>query len=190
MRLEYFQMIDRIVDIDVDSRRVRTQCTVPTESPIFEGHFPNYPLMPGVLLIECMAQTTGWLVCMLGRFSAMPFLAGVKEGKFRNLVFPGDTLEFEGTVVHEGSGYVWTDQYDWKIQVAGRPGYANVETEAVVGDLAAPRPRGAVLYGDSDGMLCGAVTVNWPRAIALCRQALSARATHTEALQTVTGARR
>ena len=105
MRLEYFQMIDRIVDLDVDGRRIRAECTVPKESPIFEGHFPSYPLMPGVLLIECMAQTTGWLVCALGRFAAMPFLAGVKEGKFRNLVFPGDTLQFEGTVLHEGSGY-------------------------------------------------------------------------------------
>jgi 3-hydroxyacyl-[acyl-carrier-protein] dehydratase len=105
MRLEYFQMIDRIVEVDVDARRLRAACTVPKESTIFEGHFPTYPLMPGVLLIECMAQTTGWLVCMLGRFTAMPFLAGVKEGKFRTLVFPGDTLEFEGSVVHEGSGY-------------------------------------------------------------------------------------
>ncbi len=105
MRLEYFQMIDRIVDIDIDARRLRSACTVPKESTIFEGHFPTYPLMPGVLLIECMAQTTGWLVCMLGRFAAMPFLAGVKEAKFRTLVFPGDTLEFEGSVVHEGSGY-------------------------------------------------------------------------------------
>ena len=105
MRLEYFQMIDRIVEVDLDARRLRAACTVPKESPIFEGHFPTYPLMPGVLLIECMAQTTGWLVCMLGRFAAMPFLAGVKEGKFRTLVFPGDQLEFDGSVVHEGSGY-------------------------------------------------------------------------------------
>jgi 3-hydroxyacyl-[acyl-carrier-protein] dehydratase len=105
MRLEYFQMIDRIVEVDLDARRLRAACTVPQESTIFEGHFPTYPLMPGVLLIECMAQTTGWLVCMLGRFAAMPFLAGVKEGKFRTLVFPGDRLEFDGSVVHEGSGY-------------------------------------------------------------------------------------
>jgi len=105
MRLEYFQMIDRIVDVDVDAQRIRTACTVPKESTIFEGHFPTYPLMPGVLLIECMAQTTGWLVCMLERFTAMPFLAGVKGGKFRKLVFPGDTLEFEGHAVHKGSGY-------------------------------------------------------------------------------------
>jgi 3-hydroxyacyl-[acyl-carrier-protein] dehydratase len=113
MRLEYFQMVDRIVEVDVDARRLRAACTVPKESTIFEGHFPTYPLMPGVLLIECMAQTTGWLVCMLGRFSAMPFLAGVKEGKFRTLVFPGDQLEFEGSMVHEGSGY----------SVAGCTGY-------------------------------------------------------------------
>jgi len=105
MRLDYFQMIDRVVDINVDAQSIRTACTVPKESTIFEGHFPTYPLMPGVLLIECMAQTTGWLVCMLERFSAMPFLAGVKGGKFRKLVFPGDALEFEGHAVHRGSGY-------------------------------------------------------------------------------------
>jgi 3-hydroxyacyl-[acyl-carrier-protein] dehydratase len=105
MRLEYFQMIDRIVDVDVGAERIRAACTVPKESTIFEGHFPNYPLMPGVLLIECMAQTAGWLVCALERFAAMPFLVGVREGKFRRLVFPGDMLEFEGKVVHKGSGY-------------------------------------------------------------------------------------
>ena len=105
MRLEYFQMIDRIVALSVDERTIRSVCTVPTESPIFEGHFPTYPLMPGVLLIECMAQTTGWLVSALGGFTAMPFLVGVKEGKFRTAVFPGDALEFQGQVVHEGSGY-------------------------------------------------------------------------------------
>jgi 3-hydroxyacyl-[acyl-carrier-protein] dehydratase len=114
MRLEYFQMIDRIVDIDIDGRVLRSACTVPKESSIFEGHFPTYPLMPGVLLIECMAQTTGWLVCMLGRFSAMPFLAGVKEAKFRALVHPGDALEFEGSVVHEGSGYAVAACTGWR----------------------------------------------------------------------------
>ena len=62
MRLEYFQMIDRFVDVNVGERVARAICTVPLQSPVFEGHFPGYPLMPGVLLIECMAQTTGWLV--------------------------------------------------------------------------------------------------------------------------------
>jgi 3-hydroxyacyl-[acyl-carrier-protein] dehydratase len=105
MRLEYFQMIDRFVDVDVAGRVARSICTVPMQSTVFEGHFPGYPLMPGVLLIECMAQTTGWLVSALTGFTGLPALAGVKEGKIRAAVFPGDVLEIEGKVVHEGSGY-------------------------------------------------------------------------------------
>ena len=85
MRLEYFQMIDRIVD----ARRRRAHgrdrsAPCRKQSTVFEGHFPGYPLMPGVLLIECMAQTTGWLVSALNGFTAMPFLVGVKEAKFRS----------------------------------------------------------------------------------------------------------
>jgi 3-hydroxyacyl-[acyl-carrier-protein] dehydratase len=105
MHLEYFQMIDRIVAVNADERVIRSICTVPKESTVFEGHFPTYPLMPGVLLIECMAQTTGWLVSVLCRFTNMPILVGVKEAKFRTPVHPGDVLEFESKMLHEGSGY-------------------------------------------------------------------------------------
>jgi 3-hydroxyacyl-[acyl-carrier-protein] dehydratase len=90
MRLEYFQMIDRFVAVDIGGRVARAICKVPLQSTVFEGHFPGYPLMPGVLLIECMAQTTGWLVSALTGFTGLPALAGVKEGKIRNAVFPGD----------------------------------------------------------------------------------------------------
>jgi phthalate 3,4-dioxygenase ferredoxin reductase subunit len=101
-----------------------------------------------------------------------------------NIVFPDQLTAYEAIE------YVWTDQYDWKIQVAGQPAHPQVESEAVVGDFAGPRPRGAVLYGDTTGALCGAVTVNWPRAITLCRRALSVRAPYQEALRAVTGPRR
>jgi 3-hydroxyacyl-[acyl-carrier-protein] dehydratase len=62
MRIEYFQLIDRIIELDLVNLTIRTEAAVPTASTIFEGHFPGHPLMPGVLLIETMAQTCGWLI--------------------------------------------------------------------------------------------------------------------------------
>jgi 3-hydroxyacyl-[acyl-carrier-protein] dehydratase len=114
MRLEYFQMLDRIVDIDIAERRIRSTCAVPTDSPVFVGHFPTYPLMPGVLLIECMAQTGGWLANSLRGFTVMPILATVKDAKFRAPVYPGDSLDFEAKLVHDGSGYAVTDSKGWR----------------------------------------------------------------------------
>jgi 3-hydroxyacyl-[acyl-carrier-protein] dehydratase len=105
MRIEYFQLIDRIVDLDISSRKIRAQALVPQASTIFEGHFPGFPILPGVLLIEAMAQTSGWLVIALNKFARMPFLASVKEAKLRRFVEPGQTLDLTAEVAHEGSGY-------------------------------------------------------------------------------------
>jgi 3-hydroxyacyl-[acyl-carrier-protein] dehydratase len=108
MRLEYFQMIDRVVDLDVTARKITIESRVPSESTIFEGHFPGYPLMPGVLLTETMAQASGWLLLGLNGLSRMPFLAGVKEAKFRTFVQPGELLSIIAALEHEGSGYTVT----------------------------------------------------------------------------------
>jgi 3-hydroxyacyl-[acyl-carrier-protein] dehydratase len=105
MNLEYFQMVDRISLLDPQARLVRAEATVPDQSPIFQGHFPGYPLLPGVLMIETMAQTGGWLVLATLRFTRMPFLAQVKEAKFRASVTPGQKLEVEASLVQDGSGY-------------------------------------------------------------------------------------
>jgi 3-hydroxyacyl-[acyl-carrier-protein] dehydratase len=109
MRIEYFQLIDRILDIDIPARTIRTEAEVPQASTIFEGHFPGFPILPGVLLIEAMAQTAGWLVIALTKFERMPFLAAVKEAKLRNFVPPGQRLALSATLVHEGSGYAIVD---------------------------------------------------------------------------------
>jgi len=108
MRLEYFQLLDRIVELDLVNRSIRTEATVPLTSTIFEGHFPGYPLMPGVLLLETMAQTSGWLVIALTRFERMPFLAAFKEAKLRTFVTPGQQLSISAKLEHEGSGYAVT----------------------------------------------------------------------------------
>jgi len=108
MHLEYFQLIDRIAELDIGERTITVAAQVPQHSTIFEGHFPGYPLMPGVLLIEAMAQTSGWLLIALLKFERMPFLASVKEAKMRNFVTPGETLNIDASIVHEGSGFAIT----------------------------------------------------------------------------------
>src|SRR3974377_858025 len=105
MKLEYFHLIDRIVDLDIGEKKIVVEAQVPQHSTIFEGHFPGYPLMPGVLLIECMAQTCGWLGLARNGPTGRPFFAGVKEAKFRTTVLPGDELEFNGRIIHDGSGF-------------------------------------------------------------------------------------
>jgi 3-hydroxyacyl-[acyl-carrier-protein] dehydratase len=117
MHLEYFHLIDRIVDLNVDERTIVVEAQVPQHNTIFEGHFPGYPLMPGVLLIEAMAQTSGWLLIARTKFERMPFLAAVKEAKMRSFVNPGDLLKIDASVVHEGSGYAITEA---KVRVAGQ----------------------------------------------------------------------
>ncbi len=108
MRLEYFQLIDRVLDLDLDARTIRTEATVPTSSTIFEGHFPGFPLMPGVLLLEVMAQTSGWLIVGITQFSRMPFLAAFKDAKLRAFVNPGEQLQVSASLAHDGSGFART----------------------------------------------------------------------------------
>lgn len=117
MRLEYFELIDRVVEIDFAAPRISAQAQVPLAGPVFEGHFPRHPLMPGVLLIEAMAQTAGWLLVALNDMQRMPFLAAVKQAKLRQFVKPGDALALSATVIHEGSGYALTEA---AIAVAGK----------------------------------------------------------------------
>ena len=109
MRLEYFQLIDRIVELNLADQKIRAEATIPAKSTIFEGHFPGLPLMPGVLLVETMAQTSGWLVLAAISLQRMPFLAAVKDAKFRMFAKPGQTLSVNATLVHEGSGFSVTE---------------------------------------------------------------------------------
>jgi 3-hydroxyacyl-[acyl-carrier-protein] dehydratase len=109
MQLEYFQMVDRIVELKLDERTITVEAQVPTRSTIFEGHFPGYPIMPGVLLIEAMAQTSGWLLIALLDFERMPFLGAVKEAKMRGFVSPGELLRIQAGIVHDGSGFAITE---------------------------------------------------------------------------------
>jgi 3-hydroxyacyl-[acyl-carrier-protein] dehydratase len=117
MQLEYFQLIDRILDLNTVEKTITVEAQVPQTNTIFEGHFPGYPIMPGVLLIESMAQASGWLLLALMKFERMPFLAAVKEAKMRGFVSPGELLTIEVSMLHEGSGYAMTEA---KVKVGGK----------------------------------------------------------------------
>ena len=108
MLLEYFQMIDRITSVDMEAKVLEATSVVPDQSTVFEGHFPGHPLVPGVLLIETMAQASGILIMHTIDFAKIPLLAGVKEGKLRDFVGPKTQLDIRAEIEHEGSGFAVT----------------------------------------------------------------------------------
>jgi 3-hydroxyacyl-[acyl-carrier-protein] dehydratase len=108
MLLEYFQMIDTVEELDPDNGTIVALADVPMESPVFEGHFPGSPLVPGVLLIETMAQASGFMLLSRLKFEKMPFLANVTSAKLRTFVEPGAVLRVEAQLEHDGSGFAAT----------------------------------------------------------------------------------
>lgn len=127
-----FLMVDRI--LEMEEERIVGIKNVTVNEPFFAGHFPDFPVMPGVLVIEAMAQVAGVLVLksLGGRNQKLVLLATVEEAKFRKPVVPGDQLRIEMTVTRR------------KASVAKMQGVATVDgavvAEAIVMCKLADRP--------------------------------------------------
>lgn len=108
-------LVDRILELEPE--RIVGIKNVTGNEPFFMGHFPDYPVMPGVLIIEAMAQVAGVLVLrrLEDRDKKLVLLASVEEAKFRKPVVPGDQLRIEMIVDR------------WKTSVAKMHGTATVD---------------------------------------------------------------
>ena len=97
-----FLLIDRVTECDMDSRIVAIK-NVTANEPFFPGHFPDFPIMPGVLIIEAMAQAACVLAIKILKKEghASVFFTGIDKAKFRQPVRPGDQLRLELTKIKQ-----------------------------------------------------------------------------------------
>ena len=110
-----FLLVDRIVEMEAE--RIVGIKNVTFNEPFFLGHFPDFPVMPGVLIVEAMAQTAGVLVLksLGGRGDKLVLLVAIENARFRKPVVPGDTLRMEMKVLKR------------KVSVAKMAGIATVD---------------------------------------------------------------
>ena len=125
-------LVDRVLELDPEAITISTLKNVAHNEPFFTGHFPDMPIMPGVLIVEAMAQSA--LLCIFGGNivdSRSSFLfAGIEEAKFRRAVRPGDQLRIEMRSLRHRNTY-------WKI---GGTAFVDGETvaEAVITAIVTP----------------------------------------------------
>jgi beta-hydroxyacyl-ACP dehydratase FabZ len=94
-----FLLVDRIVELEAE--RIVGIKNVTRNEPFFQGHFPDFPVMPGVLIVEAMAQAAGVLVLksIPDRHRKVVLLVAIENARFRKPVVPGDTLRLEMSVI-------------------------------------------------------------------------------------------
>lgn len=103
-----FVMVDRVTDV-VPGERIRGHKNVSFNEPWFQGHFPKHPIMPGVLVIEALAQIGGILAYATEPFDEetnLLYFLGIDKAKFRRPVVPGDRLDLEVTIMQHRTN-VW-----------------------------------------------------------------------------------
>lgn len=100
-----FLLVDRILEMERGKRIVGIK-NITSNEPFFQGHFPDYPIMPGVLLVEAMAQTGGVLALSYEAEKVKGknfYFSGIDKVKFRKPVLPGDQVRFEVEVIKQRS---------------------------------------------------------------------------------------
>ncbi len=100
-----FLMVDKIIELEPNAKAVGIK-NVTINEPFFQGHFPENPIMPGVLIVEAMAQVAGVLAFNSGIQGEAVYFMSIEKAKFRKPVVPGDQLRMEIKVLQQ-RGNVW-----------------------------------------------------------------------------------
>lgn len=101
-----FLLVDRIVEYDVEAKRIVGLKSVTATEWFFQGHFPGQPIMPGVLQVEALAQTMGLFVAQQPGFGdRLGLFVAIDECRFKHIVVPGDQLRLEVTMERLGSKF-------------------------------------------------------------------------------------
>lgn len=100
-----FLLIDRVTELEPNVKIIAVK-NVTSNEPFFQGHFPNNPIMPGVLIVEAMAQAGAILAFRSGIEGDMVYFMSIEKAKFRKPVVPGDRLTLD-IKVHQRRNNVW-----------------------------------------------------------------------------------
>lgn len=100
-----FLMVDRVLELEEGERVVAVK-NVTINEPFFQGHYPQTPVMPGVMIVEAMAQAGGLAVGGAPGSDQLPLLAAIEKVRFREMVKPGDQLVISATVQAARAGVV------------------------------------------------------------------------------------
>ncbi len=98
-----FLLVDKILELDIEKGTIIAQKNLTMNEAFFQGHFPGSPIMPGVLILESLAQAGGVLVHLRGNREKIAVLLYVKNAKFRHPVHPGDVLILKAEGIHFSS---------------------------------------------------------------------------------------
>lgn len=127
-----FLLVDKIIDIEYGKKAVGIK-NVTVNEPFFQGHFPGNPIMPGVLIVEAMAQVGAVSILGMDEYKGkLAVFAGIDGVRFKRQVVPGDTLrmEVEMIAIKRGIGKAKAEAYvDGELAVAGELMFAIVNTE-------------------------------------------------------------
>lgn len=129
-----FLLVDRIIELDLENDIIVGQKNVTINEHFFQGHFPAAPIMPGVLIIEALAQTGGVLIHKKGYTDKIAVLMNINNTKFRKPVLPGDVLELHIKGIHFGSRggrVVAKAMVDGKIVVEAEVGFGLLDIKQI-----------------------------------------------------------